>query len=128
MLVELAQARVHASVPANDLARARTFYEDKLGLRPSYQLDSALVYELGGGTRFSVFATPNPARGGHTQMGFSVPDVRAAVIELRRRGVRFEDYDEPALKTNDGVARINGHDSAWFKDSEGNFIELVGPS
>ena len=60
-------------------------------------------------------------------MGFSVPDVRAAVAELRQRGVLFEEYDELALKTIDSVASINGHDSAWFKDSEGNFIELVGP-
>ena len=56
---------------------------------------------------------------------FAVPDVRAAVAELRQRGVVFEEYDEPALKTIDGVASINSHDSAWFKDSEGDFIERI---
>ena len=49
----------------------------------------------------------------------AVPGVRAAVAELRQRGVVFEEYDEPALKTIDGVASINGHDSAWFKDRAG---------
>jgi catechol 2,3-dioxygenase-like lactoylglutathione lyase family enzyme len=127
MAVDLAQARVHASVPANDLARARAFYEEKLGLRPSHERAWVLVYELDGGTRFSVFSTPNQRRGGHTQMGFAVRDVRTAVADLRDRGVVFEEYDEPGLRTVDAVASINGHDSAWFKDSEGNFIELVGP-
>jgi len=92
---------------------------------PSQAHSWALIYELDGGTRFSVFASANPARGGHTQMGFSVADVRAAVADLRKRGVVFEDYDEPGLRTIDGVADFEGHDAAWFKDSEGNVIEIV---
>jgi catechol 2,3-dioxygenase-like lactoylglutathione lyase family enzyme len=123
----LAQAAVHTSLPANDLDRAREFYEEKLGLRPEHEHASALVYEVGGATRFSVFAISSQVRAGHTQMGFTVPDVQAAVANLRERGVVFEEYDEPGLRTVDGVASINGHDAAWFKDSEGNFIELVGP-
>src|SRR5215813_10045834 len=122
----LSQARVHASLPANDLARARAFYEEKLGLSPSEENPWALVYDVGDGTRFSVFPTANTARGGHTQMGFTVPDVRGAVAALRERGVAFEEYDTPELRTVDGVAEVEGHAAAWFRDSEGNFIELVG--
>jgi len=121
----LAQARVHASLPATDLARARAFYAEKLGLTPAQDTPWALVYEVEDGTRFSVFPTPNAARAGHTQMGFDVGDVRAAVAELKERGVVFEEYDAPELKTIAGVAVLEGHTSAWFKDSEGNVIELL---
>ena len=100
----LSQARVHASLPAADLARARAFYEDKLGLSPAQVYPWALVYELEGGTQFSVFPTANTGRGGHTQMGFSVADVRAAVADLKERGVVFEEYHGPELNTADGIA------------------------
>lgn len=71
----LAQATVHASLPANDLKRARAFYEQKLGLLPAQETPWALVYELEDRTAFSVFPTPNSTRGGHTQMGFTVTDL-----------------------------------------------------
>ena len=121
----LSQARVHASLPAGDLARARRFYEERLGLTPSQDNPWAVVYELQGGTRFSVFPTPNLSRGGHTQMGFAVADVRAAVADLKERGVVFEEYDVPGLTTIDGVADAEGRTAAWFKDTEGNVIELI---
>ena len=58
-------------------------------------------------------------------MGFEVADVRAVVDGLRKRGVVFEEYDTPALKTVDGIADMPGRTSAWFKDTEGNVIELL---
>jgi hypothetical protein len=58
-------------------------------------------------------------------MGFTVADAHETVAELKDRGVEFEDYDSPEPKTVDGVAELDGHTSAWFKDSEGSFIELV---
>jgi catechol 2,3-dioxygenase-like lactoylglutathione lyase family enzyme len=61
----LSQARVHTALPAADLVRARTFYEEKLGLLPSQAYSWALIYELNSGIRFSVFQTQNPARGTH---------------------------------------------------------------
>jgi catechol 2,3-dioxygenase-like lactoylglutathione lyase family enzyme len=121
----LSQARVYVTLLAEDLERARAFYKDKLGLLPSQEYSWALVYELEGGTRFSLFRTPNPARGGHTQMGFAVTDLRAEVGELKKRSVVFEEYDAPNLKTIDGVADMEGRSAAWFKDTEGNVIELL---
>jgi catechol 2,3-dioxygenase-like lactoylglutathione lyase family enzyme len=121
----LSNATVHTSLPAVDLARARTFYEEKLGLSPALDTPWALIYELEGGTQFSVFPTSNQARGGHTQMGFTVVDARSEVDHLRRRGVVFEEYNAPELETIDGVAEMDGHTSAWFRDSEGNIIELI---
>jgi hypothetical protein len=78
-----------------------------------------------GASHFSLYPTPNPNRGGHTQLGLQVPDVRAAVAELRSRGVVFEDYDFPGLKTVDGVAELGDITAAWFKDTEGNIVGVV---
>src|SRR5262249_56210150 len=94
--------RAPAALPAADLARARAFYEEQLGLSPSEVNPWAVVYELEGGTRFSVFPTPNMARAGHTQMGFAVADVRAAVAELKQRRVVFEEYHLPCPKPING--------------------------
>ena len=121
----LSHAKVHTALPAADLGRPRVFYKETLGLSPSHDYPWALVYELESGTRFSVFRTPNRARGGHTQMGFAVDDVRAAVADLKEAGVVFEEYDAPELKTIDGVADMEGRSAAWFKDTEGNLIELL---
>jgi hypothetical protein len=76
---------------------------------------------------FLVYPTPITERGGHTQMGFLVDDVARTVVSLRAKGVDFETYDQPGLKTKDGVAVIaGGHGKgAWFKDTEGNLIGLA---
>jgi catechol 2,3-dioxygenase-like lactoylglutathione lyase family enzyme len=121
----LSRTRIYAALPAADLRRARIFYEEKLGLSPAQDNSWALVYELEGGTRFSLFATANPVRGGHTQMGFEVTDLRAKVADLKKRRVAFEEYDMPSLKTIDGVADFPDRSAAWFVDTEGNVIEFL---
>ncbi len=65
----------------------------------------------------------NPS-GAHTQLGFDVADVEATVAQLRDNGVEFEEYDEPGLKTENGIAVIEGEKAAWFKDSEGNLLAV----
>jgi catechol 2,3-dioxygenase-like lactoylglutathione lyase family enzyme len=115
----------HTTLPAADLNRAKKFYADKLGLKPSSESPGGLFYVTGGGTRFILYPTPNPTRGGHTQMGISVQDVKKTVTELKRAGVVFEEYDFPGLKTEGGIATAGDVRSAWFKDSEGNLIGIV---
>jgi len=117
--------RSHTTLPASDLGRAKKFYAEKLGLSPATESPSALFYVTGGGTRFTIYPTPNQTRGGHTQMGFSVDDVEKSVAVLRAAGVVFEEYDFPGLKTIGGVAQTGDVRAAWFKDSEGNLIGLV---
>lgn len=117
--------RSHTTLPASDLGRAKKFYAEKLGLNPLTESPGALFYVTGGGTRFTLFPTPNLTRGGHTQMGFSVDDVEKSVAVLRAAGVVFEEYDFPGLKTIGGVAQTGDVRAAWFKDSEGNLIGLV---
>jgi predicted enzyme related to lactoylglutathione lyase len=121
----LEQCRVYAALPATDLHRAKRFYAEKLGLMPQ-ELPDELRYECGDGSAFFVFPTSISSRGGHTQVGFGVADIKAAVAQLRSRGVVFEEYDTPELKTVDGIATQPGGDrAAWFKDTEGNMLALV---
>ena len=119
------ELRTHTTLPAADLQRAKKFYTDKLGLSPATESAGGIFYELAGGTRFILYPTPNPTRGGHTQIGFSTNDIKAEVDELRSRGVVFEEYDFPGLKTMNGIAQTGDARAAWFKDSEGNMIGLV---
>ena len=117
--------RVGAALPAQDIKRARQFYEEKLGLNPSIEgPDGGVMYAVGE-TGFLVFPSMGKASGDHTQMALDVEDVEEAVRELRSRGVRFEEYDYPNLKTRDGLADLpTGSKGAWFKDTEGNLIGL----
>jgi len=121
----LSDARVHAALPATDLDRARRFYADKLGLTPAEESPGGLFYDGAGGTRFLVFPTQGKASGEHTQIGFLVDDVEAEVAELRSRGVVFEEYDVPGLKTVDGIADVGPTRGAWLRDSEGNLLGVV---
>ena len=117
--------RCHATLPAADLERAKKFYADKLGLTPSTEAPGGVFYVVGGGMRFALYPTPNPSRGGHTQIGFSTSDIKKDVADLRARGVVFEEYDFPGLKTENSVAKTGDAYAAWFKDSEGNTLGLV---
>jgi hypothetical protein len=93
-----------------------------------------LRYQCGNGS-FALFQSAGAASGTHTQMGWEVADLEATVAELRRRGVVFEKYDLPGLKTVNGIANIEGNypskgvgeRAAWFKDSEGNLIGIGQP-
>jgi len=117
--------RVGAAMPAQDVKRARQFYEQKLGLKPTNeQPDGGAMYMVGE-TGFLVFPSMGKASGDHTQMALDVDDVEDAVRELRKSGVRLEEYDFPELKTQDGLATLpDGSKGAWFKDTEGNLIAV----
>jgi catechol 2,3-dioxygenase-like lactoylglutathione lyase family enzyme len=117
--------RSHTTLPAADLARAKKFYAEKLGLNPVSESPNGIFYVTGGGTRFILYPTPNPERAGHTQIGFSVEDIQSEVAALQAAGVKFEEYDFPGLKTEHGIAQTGEARAAWFKDSEGNLIGIV---
>ncbi|WP_328872260.1 VOC family protein [Streptomyces sp. NBC_00287] len=131
----LARGRVATRLPAQDLARARRFYAEKLGLEAVDERPGGLLYRCGG-TEFALFASSGVSPGTFTQMGWQVDDLDAVVGELRRRGVVFEDVDVPGLRTRDGIADIDGNypskgacgeRAAWFRDSEGNLIGIGEP-
>ena len=109
-----------------DIERAKTFYRDKLGLtvREDTKMPDSLVVELGSGGYLFLYKTEFK-RGENTVASFLVDDVEATVRELRDRGITFEEYDLPGLKTENGVASLgDAGQTAWFKDSEGNTIAI----
>jgi len=121
----LRSARAQTALPAQDLDRAKAFYRDKLGLQPVEADAENVRYRVGDGTEFNVFRTFGAPSGTHTQMAFIVEDLAGEVKDLKSRGVTFEEYDFPGLKTNDGIAESADGKAAWFKDSEGNLLNIV---
>ena len=117
--------KVHTTLPVSDIHRAKKWYKDKLDLDPATEGEGGIFYEVAGGTRFVLYPTPNETRGGHTQLGFSTDDIDGDVERLMGRGVEFESYDFPGLKTENHVARTGEARAAWFKDSEGNMIGII---
>jgi catechol 2,3-dioxygenase-like lactoylglutathione lyase family enzyme len=130
----LTDAQVATRLPAKDLERAKRFYAEKLGLQPVEGRPGGLLYRCGSGY-FGLFESAGAASGTHTQMGWEVGDIDATVAALRARGVVFEEYDLPGLKTVNGIAEIEGNypskgvgeRAAWFRDSEGNLLGLGEP-
>ncbi|TMC26568.1 MAG: VOC family protein [Chloroflexi bacterium] len=121
-------ARAQTALPAQDLDRAKAFYRDKLGLEPFDEDAGNVRFRVAGGNEFNVFRTMGAPSGTHTQMAFIVEDIVGEVKELKSRGVTFEEYDFPGLKTKDGIAEGGDARVAWFKDSEGNLLNIVQPA
>jgi catechol 2,3-dioxygenase-like lactoylglutathione lyase family enzyme len=123
----LATAPIIATVPVSDLARARRFYDQKLGLVPKeeYGGGAGLVYECGEATTFFMYRSAGAGTSKANQAFWVVEDLDAEMAELRAKGVTFEDYDLPGLKTVKGVNTGGGAKTAWFKDSEGNILAIV---
>jgi predicted enzyme related to lactoylglutathione lyase len=123
---------IAAALPAQDLDRAKNFYIEKVGLkaiesRSLEASDGRVGLTVGDGAN-SLFVYPARARssGEFTQAVIQVADVRAAVEEMRGRGVKFEEYNTPETRTVGGIARMpGGGEGAWFKDTEGNLLGLV---
>ena len=121
----LADARVAAVVPAVDIDRARSFYEETLGLKAASGPD-ALMFECGQGTMLAVYEHGAPTKADHTQVAWEVENIEEAVQGLGARGVVFEQYDLPGLKTDEqGIATVGTGRGAWFKDTEGNILSVV---
>lgn len=110
-------------LPVSDIRRVRGFYEDTLGFKPVSENDGAVYYECAQGM-FSIFDSAGASDGSFTQMAFDTRDFDAEVADLRARGVKFEEYDLPGLKTENGIAEFEGERVCWFKDPEGNLLAL----
>jgi catechol 2,3-dioxygenase-like lactoylglutathione lyase family enzyme len=125
----LGERRISAVVCSTDLVKSQEFYEQRVGLKLSPEtIKNHLLFECGDGTTLLVYGRPSPNKADHTQVRFWTSDVEADVRELLARGVTFEEYDFPTLKTVDHVATSAGiGKSAWFKDPDGNTIALFQP-
>ena len=121
----LSRSPVSASLPFHDLSAAEDFYAKMLRLKLSSGSvdDGYLEYEAGDGTVLQVFES-DAKKSGDTAATFDVEDLAKEMEELRGRGIRFEEYDLPGIKTVQGVATMGDHRAAWFKDPGGNVLCL----
>ena len=119
----LSAAPIRAYIPVSNLQRARKFYEQTVGLEPGVAYGGGVIYTCGGAEVF-MYPTPNAGTSKASQAFWQVDDVEREVADLRARGVKFEDYDMPGLKTENGIAKSDGGKAAWFKDTEGNILAI----
>lgn len=127
----LSTAHLVTKLPAQDLARARRFYHDQLGLDPVEERDGGLRYVCGS-TEFHLFASTGSPSGESTQLGFEVADIDQVVADLRARGLQFETIDTTDLSVTDQIVTVpnnypgkgTGERGAFFYDSEGNLLAI----
>src|SRR4029078_7371102 len=122
----LVDAPLIANIPAHDIERAMGWYQEELGSTPIMDLGPGGPLYQTGGSLWLIYQTPSAGTGKHTLATFVVPDIDAAMRDLRARGVTFEDYarGDEGPNTETGVARdeATGAAAAWFTDSERNVV------
>jgi len=116
---------LYAYVPAQDVERCRSFYEEKLGLGPGRKAGPGYTFECAGGTAFFVYPSPGAGTNKASCAFWRVQDAAAVVAWLKGRGVVFEQYDMPGKAPGGEIFESEGAKAAWFKDSEGNIMAVV---
>ena len=121
----LKNSKAFTGFSANDIPKAKEFYAGTLGLNVSEDY-GILTLRLAAGNNVIIYPKPNHVPATFTVLNFPVKDVDLAADELKKRGVRFEQYDGPNLKTDEkGIMRGNGPTIAWFKDPAGNILSII---
>jgi predicted enzyme related to lactoylglutathione lyase len=120
----LQNAPMYSYIPAKDVARARAFYEEKLGFKPKEVTPGGITYEFANGTACFLYPTPNAGTSQASQAFWQVEDIEKEVAELMTCGVNFEKYDMPDIDEQ-GISTAGGAKAAWFKDTEGNIMALI---
>jgi catechol 2,3-dioxygenase-like lactoylglutathione lyase family enzyme len=121
----LRNSKAFSGFSAADIQTAKKFYSETLGLDVS-ESHGLLTVHLAGGNNVLIYPKPNHVPATFTVLNFPVPDIDRAVDELAKRGVRFEQYDLPEIKTDrKGIKRGNGPTVAWFRDPAGNILSVI---
>jgi catechol 2,3-dioxygenase-like lactoylglutathione lyase family enzyme len=120
----LQEHEMRATLPASDLERARKFYEEVLGFVVVRETPAGVDYKSGP-LGFFVYPSSGQSPATFTQAGWRVDNIEEEVAQLKKNGVKFEEYDFPGLKTVNSIADVGMNRSAWFKDSEGNLLGLT---
>ena len=123
----LGEHQVFPILLSKDLDATRTFYHDVLGLDILREDPGDRIVFRSADTRLAVTLSTIGTKDTQTQMAWLVPDIHAAVAELRGRGVRIEEYTAPDPVTTDGVADMGHSWAAWFIDPSGNVLGVVQP-
>jgi catechol-2,3-dioxygenase len=121
----LAEHPIDVMLLATNLGAAREFYSDKVGLEVLIETDDFLSFGCGGDSRLVVTKSTTGTSETSTKASWRVDDLAAELRELRSRGVDVEEFDEPGLKTVDGIADVGFALSAWLVDPAGNTIGLL---
>ena len=119
----LSDAKVEPAIPVSDMAKAKEFYEGKLGLSGGRPIgDGGITYPCGAGREIHIYPSPaNAGKSGGTIAAWEVEDLEKTVDELTANGVSFEQVDSDRIKTNEkGIAELGDDRFAWFKDPDGN--------
>ncbi|RPI17582.1 MAG: VOC family protein [Ignavibacteriae bacterium] len=121
----LANSTLSTVLPVVDLNRARIFYEEILGLKPVSKVNNGQIkYECGNGSSLYIYHQDESTKAGHTAAAFEVKNIELELEELESKGVTFEDYDAPGLKTINHIIESENEKAAWFKDADGNILCL----
>lgn len=120
----LKDARIVPYIPVANVARARRFYEEKIGLVAREEYAGGVIYDCGDGSWVFMYPSAGAGTSRASTAFWAVDDVVAEVAALRKKGVVFEEYDMPGLKTVNGIATGGGAKTAWFKDTEGNILAI----
>lgn len=123
----LSDCRVEPGLAVSDLDRAKHFYEHQLGLVPGEEEQEGVRYPCAHGTGIFVYLSPqNAGKSAATIAGWFVDDLDQTMGELASRGVSFEQYDQPGIKTDErGVFNAGRFRAAWIKDPDGNTMALT---
>jgi catechol 2,3-dioxygenase-like lactoylglutathione lyase family enzyme len=123
----LSDCRVEPGLAVSDLDRAKRFYEHQLGLVPGEEEQEGVRYPCAHGTGIFVYLSPqNAGKSAATIAGWFVDDLDQTMGELASRGVSFEQYDQPGIKTDErGVFNAGRFRAAWIKDPDGNTMALT---
>jgi catechol 2,3-dioxygenase-like lactoylglutathione lyase family enzyme len=119
----LSESMVHPTIMVSDMSRARAFYEGQLGLEVVREAGPYVFLQAGAGQLALVArATVTPAA--TTICAFEVADLAGMLSALRARGVVFEEYDLPTLRTVNGIATVGPFRAAWMRDPDGNYLGI----
>jgi predicted enzyme related to lactoylglutathione lyase len=120
--------KAFSSFSVDDSKKAKDFYSGILGLdlTESQEMPGLLTLHVGIGTDILIYPKPNHTPASFTVLNFPVPNINAAVQQLKERGVQFEHYNLENFKTDpDGIFRAGGPLIAWFKDPAGNILSVI---
>jgi catechol 2,3-dioxygenase-like lactoylglutathione lyase family enzyme len=121
----LTTTKMTTVLPVKDMDRERDFYEKSLGLEPQGLLDDdTFIFSSDGSSALELLRRPDATPSQSTAFSFEVSDLDAEMTDLSGKGVKFEDYDLPGLKTINHVATSDTQRCAWFADPEGNILCL----
>ena len=119
-------AKAFSSFSVNDMEKARKFYEDILGVKTSESMEGIVNLDLNNDNHVMLYPKLNHEPASFTVLNFPVDNVEKSVDELSAKGVQFEHYDFPEMKTDaKGIFRYKNITQAWFKDPAGNILSVV---